>query len=140
VRASHGSRWTCPGPAMSRRGVHHSARPSPYSQNIRTRLPTGGYALPSPALRLVFRSRIVKVFERAFLLEVTPRFEVTPRINELVASCANRSNLLQSWENTETCADSASGAYGPKNAAITRLPAPYAATESRHCSDRTALV
>jgi homeodomain-containing protein len=37
---------------------------------------------------------------------------------------ANRLNLLKSWEKTETCAISASGAYGPKNAAITRIPAP----------------
>ena len=28
VRASHGSRWTFPGPTMGSHGVHHSARPS----------------------------------------------------------------------------------------------------------------
>ena len=59
---------------------------------------------------------------------------------ELVASFVNRSNLLKSWEKTETCEGSASGAYGPNNAAITRIPASYAATESLHFSDRTALV
>jgi integrase len=59
-------------------------------------------------------------------------------INELIASFVNCSNLLKSWEKTETCEGSASGAYGPKNAAITRIPAPYAATESHHFSDRTA--
>jgi hypothetical protein len=59
---------------------------------------------------------------------------------ELVASFVNRWNLLKSWENTETCEVSASGVYEPKNAAITRIPTPYAATESHHFSDRTALV
>jgi len=59
---------------------------------------------------------------------------------DLVASFVNRANLLKSWEKTETCAGSASGAYGPKTAATTRMPTPYAATESHHCSDRTALV
>jgi hypothetical protein len=59
---------------------------------------------------------------------------------ELVASFVNRSNLLKSWEKTETCAGSAYGAYRPKNAAITHIPAPDAATESHHFSDRTALV
>ncbi len=58
---------------------------------------------------------------------------------ELVASFVNRSNLLKSWEKTETCEGNASEAYGPKNAAITRIPAPYAATESHHFSDRSAL-
>ena len=61
-------------------------------------------------------------------------------LHELVASFVNRSNLLKSWEKTESCEVSASGVYGPKNAAITRIPAPYTATESHHFSDRTALV
>ena len=60
--------------------------------------------------------------------------------NELVASFVNRSNLLKSWEKTETCAVSAEGVYGPNNAMITRIPALDAATESHHFSDRTALV
>src|SRR4030095_359187 len=42
---------------------------------------------------------------------------------ELVASFVNRSNLLKSWEKTATCAVSTSGAHGPKNTAITRIPA-----------------
>src|SRR6266568_4117372 len=62
-----------------------------------------------------------------------------PVTNELVASFVNCSNLLKSWEKTETCEGNASGAYGPKTAAITRIPAPYAATESHHFSDDTAL-
>jgi len=56
------------------------------------------------------------------------------------ASFVNRSTLLMSWEKTETCAVSASGVYGPKNAAIMGMPVPYAATESHHVADRTALV
>jgi len=67
------------------------------------------------------------------------RLSLDMRLIELVASFVNRSNLLKSWEKTETCAGSASGAYGPNNAAITRIPVPYAATESHHFSDRTAL-
>jgi hypothetical protein len=59
---------------------------------------------------------------------------------ELVASFVNRSNLVKSWEKTETCEGRASGTYGQKNAAITRIPAPYAATESHHFSHYTALV
>src|SRR5206468_1508761 len=47
---------------------------------------------------------------------------------------------LKSWEKTDTGRVSTRGAYGPKNAAITRMPAPSAATESPHFSDRTALV
>src|SRR6266508_3788505 len=35
-------------------------------------------------------------------------------LNEVVASFVNRSNLLKSWEKTETCEGSTSGAYGPK--------------------------
>ena len=58
---------------------------------------------------------------------------------ELVASFVKCSNLLKSWEKTDTGEVSASGAYGPKNAAITRIPAPYSATESHHFSDGTAL-
>jgi len=61
-------------------------------------------------------------------------------IIELVASFVNRSNLLKLWGKTETCEVRASGAYEPNNAAITRIPAPYAATESHHFSDCTALV
>jgi len=67
--------------------------------------------------------------------EDSPTFKV-----QLVASFVNRSNLLMSWEKTETCEVSASGVYGPKNAAIMCMPVPYAATESHHVSDRTALV
>ncbi len=59
-------------------------------------------------------------------------------VNELVASFVNRSNLLKLWEKTDTGRVSASGAYGPKNTASTRLPAPYAAMESHHFSDGTA--
>jgi len=59
---------------------------------------------------------------------------------ELVASFVNRSNLLKLWEKTETCEVSASGAYGPKNVAITHIPIPYAAMESHHFSDRSTLV
>ena len=53
---------------------------------------------------------------------------------ELVASFVNRSNLLKLWEKTETCEVSASGVYGPKNVAITRIPTPYAAMEYHHFS------
>src|SRR2546427_1519594 len=42
--------------------------------------------------------------------------------HELVASFVNRSNLLKSWENTDTYAISTAGAHGPKNTAITRIP------------------
>ena len=49
---------------------------------------------------------------------------------ELVASFVNRSNLLKLWKKTDPCTVSASGAYGPKNAAITRIPAPYAAYDT----------
>src|SRR6266446_7318131 len=68
------------------------------------------------------------------------RHRIVPAPIELVASFVNRSNLLKSWEKTAACEGSASGADGPKNAAITRIPAPYAATESPHFSDRSALV
>ena len=57
------------------------------------------------------------------------------RYYELVASFVNRSNLLKLWENTETGEGSASGVYEPKNVAITRIPTPYAAMESRHFSE-----
>jgi len=42
---------------------------------------------------------------------------------ELVASFVNRSNLLKLWENTDPCAVSTAGVHGPKNTAITRIPA-----------------
>ena len=58
---------------------------------------------------------------------------------QLVARIVHRSNLLQSWENPETGGVRASGAYGPTNAAITGIPASYAATEAHHCSEGTAL-
>jgi len=78
--------------------------------------------------------------------ELPVSFDLTAAITallhelELVASFVHRSNLLKSWEKTEICEGSASGAYRPKNVAITRISAPYAATESHHFSDRTALV
>src|SRR5712691_11001199 len=59
---------------------------------------------------------------------------------ELVASFVNRSNLLKSWEKTETCAGSASGVYEPKKRGDHAHSRPIAATESHHFSDRTALV
>jgi hypothetical protein len=49
---------------------------------------------------------------------------------ELVASFANRSHLLKAWEKTDICVVSTSGAHGPKNPAITRMPVPRSATES----------
>jgi hypothetical protein len=58
---------------------------------------------------------------------------------ELVASFVNRLNLLKLWEKTATGGVSASGAYGPTNAAITRIPAPSVDRESDHFSDGTAL-
>src|SRR2546430_7128384 len=61
-------------------------------------------------------------------------------LHELVASFVHRSNLLKLWEKTETEGVSASGAYGPKHVAITRLAAPYAALESDHFSHGAALV
>src|SRR5207245_11187603 len=42
---------------------------------------------------------------------------------ELVARFVHRSNLLKLWEKTDPCAVSTSGAHGPKNTAITRIPA-----------------
>src|SRR6266849_2036897 len=59
---------------------------------------------------------------------------------ELVASFANRSNLLKEWEKTDICAVSAYGAHGPKNAAITRIPNHALPRSPTHFSDRTALV
>src|SRR5712692_940405 len=59
---------------------------------------------------------------------------------ELVASFANRSNLLKEWEKTDICAVSAYGAHGPKNAAITRIPDHALPRSPTHFSDRTALV
>jgi hypothetical protein len=61
-------------------------------------------------------------------------------VNELVASFVNRSNLLKSWEKTDTYAVSTSGAHEPKNIAITRIPAHALPRSRTHCSDRTALV
>jgi hypothetical protein len=69
--------------------------------------------------------------------------EFTERCNaifERVESFVNRSNLLKLWEKTETGEVSASGVYGPKNVAITRIPTPYAAMEYHHFSDPSALV
>jgi len=60
--------------------------------------------------------------------------------DELVASFANRSNLLKEWEKTDTCAVSAYGAHGLKNAAITRIPDHALPRSPPHFSDRTALV
>ena len=59
---------------------------------------------------------------------------------ELVASFVNRSNLLKSWEKTDTCVVSTSGAHGPKNTAITRIPAHTLPRSRTHFSDRTPLV
>jgi hypothetical protein len=59
---------------------------------------------------------------------------------ELVASFADRSNLLKEWEKTDTCAVSAYGAHGLKNAAITRIPDHALLRSPTHFSDRTALV
>src|SRR3989442_5120313 len=59
---------------------------------------------------------------------------------ELVASFVNRSNLLKSWEKTDPCAVSTSGAHGPKNTAITRIPAHALPRSRTPFSDRTALV
>jgi len=58
---------------------------------------------------------------------------------ELVAGFVNRSNLLKSWENTDTYAISIAGAHGPKNTAITRIPTHALPESCTHFSDCTAL-
>jgi hypothetical protein len=58
---------------------------------------------------------------------------------ELVASFVNRSNLLKSWEKTATCAVSTSGAHGPKNPAIPRIPVPRISLTAPLSYDAAAL-
>src|SRR2546422_11095945 len=61
-------------------------------------------------------------FSCSSLYTVTPEQAQGNLLIELVASFVNRSNLLKSWEKTDPCAVSTSGAHGPKNTAITRIP------------------
>jgi hypothetical protein len=60
--------------------------------------------------------------------------------SELVASFANRSNLLKSQEKTDPCEIRTSGVHGPKNTAITRISTPALPQSCTHFSDHTALV
>jgi hypothetical protein len=59
-------------------------------------------------------------------------------VYELVASFANRSNLLKAQEKTDLCAIRTAGARGPKNTAITRIPTHALPQSGTHFSDRTA--
>jgi len=82
-----------------------------------------------------------------FLLELATLQNLLHLINlvsafpyELVASFANRSNLLKSWEKTETCEGSTSGAQGPKTQRSSACPSHALPRSRTHCSARTALV